>query len=266
MSVRLILSGAAGRMGRRLVALGQEDAGIELVGALEAPGHPELGQDSGRLAGAANNGVPLLAVLPPSLAADVILDFSLPPGTMARLQEALERKLALITGTTGLSAAQETALKDAAGKIPVLQAPNFSLGVNLLLKLTGQVARVLGEDYDLEILEHHHRHKKDAPSGTAKALAAAAAAARQLSVETDVVHGRKGEVGARPRRQIGVHAVRLGDVTGFHEVLFGAEGETVTLSHRASSRDTFARGALRAAKWIRGRPPGWYTMADVLGW
>ena len=264
---RVIIIGAAGRMGRRLIALLAEDSQLRLAGAIEAPGHALLGQDAGVVAGVAPLKVPLTADLNAALAlGDVTIDFSAAEAVVGNVRAALAAQRACVIGTTGLSdaaLAELRALADGGGRI--VQAPNMSVGVNLLFSLCEQVARVLGEDYDIEIVEMHHNQKRDAPSGTAKALAEGIAAARGLDYARDTVHGRQGLVGARPRRQIGMHALRGGDVVGDHTVVFAAQGERIELTHRAGSRDTFARGALRAAKFIAKAKPGLYDMRAVLG-
>jgi 4-hydroxy-tetrahydrodipicolinate reductase len=263
--VRIAVNGAAGRMGRRLVALAAEDAQLQVAAALEQPGHPLLGQDAGTLAGATALGVPLSDRL--GAGADVFIDFTVPAATRQALALCVEHRLAIIIGTTGLTPQDHAAIDQAARTIAVLQAPNMSLGVNLLLGLAAQVARQLGDEYDIEIVEAHHRFKKDAPSGTALGIAKAICAATGKSLERDVVHGRHGDNAPRTPGQIGMHALRLGDVVGDHTVSYATPGERLELSHQATNRDVFVRGALRAAKWLAepGRVAGRYTMKDVLG-
>jgi len=256
-TARIVLNGACGRMGRILADLIDADDALELVAALEAPGHPGLGGALGKA------GVKVTDAL--DIDADVLIDFSLPAGTMACLAACVARDVAMVIGTTGLTDAQAERVRAAAEKVPVVFAPNMSAGVNLLFSLVGEVARALGPDYDCEIVEMHHRFKKDAPSGTALQLARKIAEATGRSIPADAVFGREGKVGERTPREIGIHAVRAGDVVGEHTVSFTTLGERVELAHRASSRETFARGALRAAKWLLGREPGLYTMLDVLG-
>jgi len=260
--VRLIVNGAAGRMGRRLVALATEDPELTLVAALERPDHPAVGTDAGILAGIPELGLPL-AVSSPA-AADVVVDFSSPASALPMIDVCAARGMAIVVGTTGMGADAEERLAAAARSIPCLLAANMSLGVNLLLRLVEDVARALGDAYDVEIVEAHHNHKKDAPSGTALSLGHAAARGLGRDLDTVAVHGRHGNVGPRSTAEIGFHAVRCGDVVGDHTVIFGGLGERIEIRHVASNRDTFARGALRAAKFLAGKPAGWYDMRDVL--
>jgi len=259
---KVVVNGAAGRMGRILVRLIQESEELELAGTVEHDGHPELGSDVGELAGIGRIGMDLEAGFPED--ADVVLDFSQAPGTMAALGWCLSGRTALVVGTTGLGASQQTRLVDASRQIALLQTPNMSVGINLLLEVAPAVARALGDDFDVEIIEAHHRFKKDAPSGTALKLAQAIARAKGKDLDEIVVYGRQGDTGVRPKGQIGIHAVRGGDIVGEHTVVFAGLGERIELTHRAHQRETFARGALRAALFLVGKPPGRYTMADVL--
>lgn len=261
--VSIALNGAAGRMGRILIGLVHSGPDCELVCALEKTGHPALGQDVGVLAGIGDTGVPLTEEM--SGAPDVLVDFSFPEASVARALQCAEIGTAVVIGTTGLTHDHVRTLRQqVAARVPLLQAPNMSVGVNLLFSLVGQVAKVLGPDYDIEIIEFHHRLKKDAPSGTAAKLARLACEAMGWDPEEALCHGREGIVGERPRAQIGIHAVRGGDIVGDHTVLFASEGERIELTHRASSREVFARGALRAAKFLAGKEPGIYEMKDVL--
>jgi 4-hydroxy-tetrahydrodipicolinate reductase len=261
--IRLIVNGAAGRMGRRLIALASEDPELTLAAALERSDHPELGTDAGALAGVKPLGVSLSATT--TAAADTAVDFSSPASTLAMMDWCAARGVALVVGTTGLGADAEARLNIAAKKIPCLLASNMSLGVNVLLQVVEDVARALGDAYDVEIVEAHHNQKKDAPSGTALSLGRRVAAGLGRDLDAVAVHGRHGLVGARTKAEIGFHAVRCGDAVGDHTVIFGGIGERVEVRHVATSRDTFARGALRAAKFLAGKPPGRYTIADVLG-
>lgn len=261
---RIAVAGAAGRMGRRVVALAAADPAFECVAALEHAGHAALGKDAGALAGVGKSGV-LLSDRAGALF-DVLIDFSLPDGTMTWLDACLDRRRAMVTGVTGLTEAHLARLRAAAEAIPILRAPNMSVGVNVLLRLAEMLGRTLDVAYDVEITETHHRAKRDAPSGTAIALSDAVSTGRTAAggSKPAVACGRRGETGARPPGEIGVHSLRMGDVVGEHAVSFATEGETITLVHSARSRDVFARGALRAAAWIVGREPGLYGMADVL--
>ena len=261
--IKLAVSGAAGRMGRRIVALGCESNDFEVVAAMESAGHKLLGQDAGVLAGLGEIGVALDDKV--TAKPDVLIDFSLPKGTEHWAKYCKENLLPLVVGTTGLSDKHRQPLTNTAEKTAVLLGANMSLGVNLLFKLAAQVAKSLGDDYDIEIVEAHHRFKRDAPSGTALELARQIAQAKQWPWPDCTVHGRKGKEQLRQSKTIGMHAVRAGDIVGEHTVMFSALGETVELRHRAHSRDTFVRGALQGAKWLSSQKPGMYTMFDVLG-
>lgn len=261
--IRLAMAGAAGRMGRRIIALAHGDERFEVTGALEQSGHPDLGRDAGELAGVAGNGLTLTDR--PKADFDVLIEFSTPAGTLHWLHQCLADVRPIVIGTTGHTPEQLAKIQEAATKIPVLKAANMSVGVNLLFKLAGQVAAALGDDYDIEIVETHHRFKADAPSGTALTLRDKIVRATGRDAERDVVYGRRGDSGERPRQQIGMHALRVGDTVGEHEIHFGTLGETIVLRHAAHTRDTFASGALRAAAWIIGKPAGQYDMHDVLG-
>ena len=259
--------GAMGRMGRAILAvLKERPYGLVLAGAVEAPGHPLLGQDAFEAAGAGKAGVPVTDDLAAALAgADVAIDFTGPEGSARNAETAAAGGKAIVIGSTGLSPGQSARILAAASRIAVVQSPNMSVGVNLMFKVAADVARVLGEEYDVEIVETHHRFKKDAPSGTAVKLADAVAAALGRNMEEVGMYGRRGMVGERPRKEIGVFAVRAGDVVGEHTLVFGGIGERLEITHRAHSRDTFARGAVRAAAWVSGKPAGLYDMAAVLG-
>ncbi len=266
MDMKIGVVGCAGRMGQSLVRQVRETGGCRLAGGTEAAGHAAVGRDIGDLAGIANIG---LAVGDEAwalfAAADAVLDFTTPEATAAHAVLAGESETIHVVGTTGLDAAHEASVRVAAERVPVVWAPNMSVAVNLLLRLTEKVAGLLDDDFDIEIVEMHHRHKVDAPSGTALALGRAAAKGREVDFQGAAVRGRDGLAGARPKGKIGLAVLRGGDVVGEHSVIFAAEGERLELTHRAASRQTFSRGAVRAALWARGRPPGLYNMADVLG-
>ncbi len=230
-------------MGRMLLACAARQPELEVVGQVDQGDDPA-------------------PVVP---AADVVIDFSAPEVTPALAALCLRHGKPLVIGTTGHTEAQKAELRACAARLPVVWSANYSTGVNLLFWLTRRAAEILGADYDLEIVEMHHRHKKDAPSGTAVRLAEILAAARGVALEAALRHGRRGWVGERSPAEIGLHAIRGGDVVGEHTVIFAAAGERVELTHKASSRETFALGALRAARWVVGRPPGLYDMQDVLG-
>ena len=258
--------GCAGRMGRMLVAEILERDGCELAGGSEIPGSDAVGKDMAALAGFDAAGIAV--VDDPQLvfaAADVVVDFTLPQATIGHAGLAAANGTALVIGTTGLSADQQSAVDAAATKVAVIQAANMSVGINLLLGLTAQVAGILGDDYDIEIVEMHHRHKVDAPSGTALALGQAAADGRAVDLEAVSQRVRDGHTGARRAGDIGFATLRGGDVVGEHTVMFAGEGESVSLTHKAGSRAVFARGAIRAALWCEGKEPGIYSMRDVLG-
>jgi len=261
--IHVVVSGAAGRMGRALVRLIQEADDLELVGALEAPGHPCLGSDAGVLAGAGECGVRITADLPKTF--DVLVDFSLPEGAVERVAACAERGTAVVVGTTGFADEQRKAIAAAVKHCAVVLSPNMSVGVNVLFHAAADLARTLGPEYDIEIVEAHHRLKKDAPSGTALKLAEEIAKATGRDLAKSAVHGRG--PGQPPRREgeIGIHAVRAGDIVGEHIVYYSGLGERLELKHVAHTRDTFARGALRAVRWVADRGPGLYSMADVLG-
>jgi 4-hydroxy-tetrahydrodipicolinate reductase len=264
--VRIAILGAAGRMGRTLIRCAAGLPNVRVTAAVDVAGCPAAGQDSGLLAGVGANGVPVSVDLAAACAiADVAIDFTFHSAVPVNAGVAAARGVALVIGTTGLDAQETAGVHDAAKRIPILWAPNMSLGVNLLFALTQKAAAVLDTTYDIEIVETHHRHKKDAPSGTALRLAERAAAGRGVDLNTVANFGRQGLVGERPVGQIAMHSVRVGDVVGDHTVTFGTDGERIELSHRASSRDVFAKGALHAAQWVAGRAAGLYDMQDVLG-
>ena len=260
---KLAVSGAAGRMGKRIIALAIETGQFDIVGAVEQKDHPELGKDAGLAAGTSPINIKLADVYPAG--ADVVIDFSLPAAADMTIDYCAKTGTALVLGTTGLTPEQQTKIKTAAKKIPVIYGTNMSVGMNVLFALVGKVASMLGEDYDIEIIEQHHRFKKDAPSGSALSLAENICRATGRNFPDCLVHGRSGKDALRQKGAIGMHALRAGDITGIHSVIFSTLGETVTLDHTAHSRDTFARGALRAAKWLIGKKPSLYSMADCLG-
>ena len=267
MAIRTTILGAAGRMGGALVrgVAARRDT-LALAAALERADSPALGRDAGVVAGIEPLGVPVTADLDAALGAtDVVIDVTFHAAVPANIRAAAGAGCAYVLGTTALDADEESVVREAATKIPVVWAPNMSLGVNVLLDLVRRAAGVLGLDYDAEIVEMHHRHKKDAPSGTALALGRAVAEGRSQRLADVAVHGREGVTGERPRGEIGFHALRGGDVVGDHVVVFAADGERVEIAHRASGRECFAGGALLAATWLRGRAPGLYSMRDVLG-
>jgi 4-hydroxy-tetrahydrodipicolinate reductase len=264
--MRLIVAGAGGRMGRTLIKAIAETPGLTLAGATEGEGSPFLGQDSGVLAGLPPNRVNIISeVRPGTLAADAILDFTVPAATVKLAALAAETHLAHIIGTTGCSAADDAKIAEAAKKTAIMKSGNMSLGVNLLAVMTKRVAQALGEEFDIEIVEMHHNKKIDAPSGTALLFGEAAAAGRKISLADHSERGRDGHTGARKPGNIGFASLRGGNVAGDHSVIFAGADERIELTHKATDRMIFARGALKAAQWIRGKPPGLYNMLDVLG-
>lgn len=263
--VRIVVAGAAGRMGRTLLALARGRSDLRIAAALEAPGHPELGTDAGRLAGGSDLGIRVTDELDGLPRGAVLIEFTAPGPSLEHLRAAADAGLAAVLGTTGFSPDQQAEIDALAARVALVQAANMSVGVSVLLEIAADVARRLGPAFDIEIAEVHHRLKKDAPSGTALALARAALAGRGGTLEHWAAYGREGLVGERPREQIGVLALRGGDVVGDHTVHFLGTGERVELTHRAQSREAFAAGALRAATWVSGHAPGCYTMRDVLG-
>jgi 4-hydroxy-tetrahydrodipicolinate reductase len=265
--IRTAVVGAAGRMGRLLVAQIRADSELALAGALEFPGCPVLGQDAGTIAGIGETGVRIGACIEDVLpCCDAIVDFSTPENALAIAPKAVAAGAALVIGATPLSAEHKAALAALAGRGGrILAAPNMSVGVNLLFALCAKVAPVLGEDYDIEVVEMHHNRKRDAPSGTAARLGEILAQATARDYGRDAVHGRHGLPGPRTRREIGMHALRGGDVVGDHTVIFATDGERLEFTHRASSRETFAKGALRAVRFLATAKPGLYDMQDVLG-
>lgn len=261
MTLSIAIHGAAGRMGKRLIAIGSADNELKIVAALETPEHPLLGHDAGTLAGTRPLGVPISAAL--DVPADVLIDFSVPEAFNPLLEVCSSRRVPLVVATTGLSSDQVEQIRRAAANIPVVWAPSMSLAVNLTMKLAEQAAKALADkDADVEIIERHHRFKEDAPSGTALKFGQIIAA--QMGQKA-AVHGRQGRPGPRPHGEIGYHAVRVGDNPGEHTIIFGMLGETIELTVRASNRDCYAVGALAAAKFVAKQSPGLYNMNDVLG-
>ena len=265
--IRTVITGSAGRMGSTLVRLTRDSKALELVGATARPGSPFVGQDAGLVARVGEARVPVSDDLGRTLdaaRADVVIDFTSAELSVAHAKACAARGVALVVGSTGFDPGQQAALAECAKRIPIVAAPNMSVGVNVVFRVAAELARVLGDGFDVEVLEAHHRMKKDAPSGTALRLAEVLASALGRAKD-DLAFARHGNIGARPAREIGVQTLRGGDVVGEHTVFFYGEGERIELTHRATSRDQFGLGALRAARWVVGRPPGLYDMADVLG-
>lgn len=259
----IAITGAAGRMGTRLIALAKQSGKFEIAGAIERGDAASLlSRDAGEVAGIGPIGVQLRADLPSN--PQVLIDFTAPASMRHWLKVCRDRKIAMLIGTTGLTDADQESIDQAAEDIAIIQAPNMSLGVAVLYQIAGQVAKMLGDDYDIEIVEAHHRFKKDAPSGTAMGLAEAILKSTGKSKEK-LVYDRHGDDAVRARGDIGVHAMRVGDEIGKHTAYFGSLGERLELTHVATNRDTFVHGALRAAEWLSGQRPGRYRIADVLG-
>ncbi|HEY3067999.1 MAG TPA: 4-hydroxy-tetrahydrodipicolinate reductase [Methylomirabilota bacterium] len=262
----VVVAGAAGRMGQRVVACLGETSGLRLVAALEAPAHPSLGRDAGEVAGVGRLGVALTDDAGAAIGGGrVLVEFSTPEATLEHLRLVAAAGARAVIGTTGFTTAQRQELATLGKRAAVMVSPNMSVAVNVAFNVLALMARALGDEYDVEITETHHRFKKDAPSGTALKMAEVVAEALGRNLGQVAVYGRQGIPGERPRKEIGVLSLRSGDVVGDHTVSFGALGERLELTHRAHSRDTFARGALRAIAWIATRPPGLYSMQDVLG-
>lgn len=262
--IKLGVNGACGRMGLRIISLAIKDNDFTLTQAIENKKHPFFGNDIGPLAGCEGLGVKITDKMTAGNNIDVLIDFSSPAATIQRINECLDNGTGIVIGTTGLNEEQKKEVTLAAKKIPCLIAPNMSVGVNLLFDIVAQVADVLGNESDIEIIETHHRFKKDAPSGTALKIAERICETMGKKMEDDVVYGRYGQTGERKKNQIGIHAVRLADTIGIHKVIFDSSEECIEITHNAHSRDAFASGALKAAKFIAGRPPGLYSMRDVL--
>ena len=255
--MKLAIAGAGGRMGQALIEAVLADRELRLVAALEVAGSPALGRQAGP--------VKIGADLGALAAAEVLIDFTRPEGTLSHLDACLRQGKAMVIGTTGFSAAQKARIAEGAKRIPVVLSPNFAIGVNVVFRLAQMAAKALGDAYDVEIVEAHHRHKVDAPSGTALKLGELVAGALGRKLGEVATHGREGDTGERPAKAIGFHAIRGGDIVGEHTVIFAGAGERVEVTVRSQSRLTYAAGALRAAQWLKGRGPGLYDMFDVLG-
>lgn len=266
MTVRIAVTGAAGRMGKTLIEAVAAAEGARLTAAIERPESSLIGADAGELAGIGKNGVSIVGGVENVINDfDVLIDFTAPAATVRNAQVCGEAGKAMVVGTTGFSNEQKKAFEQYIAPVPVCKASNFSTGVNLCFKLLDTAARVLGDDVDIEIVEAHHRHKVDAPSGTALSMGEVVASALGRDLKKVAVYGREGQTGARQRETIGFATVRGGDVVGDHTVSFMADGERVEITHKASSRMSFARGAVRAAVWVVNQSPGLFDMQDVLG-
>lgn len=263
MKSKLAVCGAAGKMGKRIVALALDEGQFCIAAAIEQKNHPDIGKDAGTIAAVEPIDVKLSAEFPKAV--DAVIDFSSADSIDNTIDYCLKTRTPLVVGTTGLSKEQSEKLNSASSQIPLIYGTNMSVGMNTLFALVGKVAAMLGEDYDIEIIEEHHRFKKDAPSGSALTLAQNICSATGKKFPDSLVYGRQGSDTQRKKGTIGIHAVRAGDIVGIHSIIFSTLGETVTINHNAHNRDTFAKGALRAAKWLIGKKPGIYTMADCLG-
>jgi 4-hydroxy-tetrahydrodipicolinate reductase len=255
--MKVAIAGAGGRMGQALIEAVLADRELHLAAALDADGSPSLGRAAGP--------VKVRADLGALAAAEVLIDFTRPEGTLAHLDACVQQGKAMVIGTTGFSEAQKARIAQAARRIPIVLSPNFAIGVNVVFRLAQTAAKALGDAYDVEIVEAHHRHKVDAPSGTALMLGQLVAGALGRELGQVATHGRAGDTGERPAKAIGFHAIRGGDIVGEHTVIFAGAGERVEVTVRSQSRMTYAAGALRAAKWLKGKGPGLYDMFDVLG-
>ena len=264
--LEIIVCGAAGRMGTTIVRLSQESSDIKLAGAVEFSGSPSVGKDAGEVAGVGNVGVVISDQIEPLLEGDrVVIDFTQPKASLSFLRAAVQKSAPMVLCTTGFDKSELAEIERLGPQTRLVFSANMSVGINLLLSILGNVAKTLGDDYDVEIVETHHRFKKDAPSGTALALGRVVAQALNRDLDSVAVSGRKGIVGERTQKEIALLSIRSGDVVGDHTVSFGGLGERLEFTHRAHSRENFARGALRAAQWIVSQPKGLYSMQDVLG-
>lgn len=262
--VKIAIPGAAGRMGKELIKACDQAATVEMGAASEHSASPAIGSDSGVIAGLDSNGVIIKSTLDVD-DYDVLIDFTRPEPALQHLQLCLDNNKAMVIGTTGFSEQDKAAIAAAAQQIPIVFAPNMSVGVNLCFKLLSVAAEVLGDTVDIEIVEAHHRHKVDAPSGTALGMGEVIAEALGRNLAECAIYGREGHTGERDRTTIGFSTIRAGDIVGEHTAMFAADGERVEITHKASSRATFANGAIRASSWLSEQGPGLYTMQDVLG-
>ena len=266
MALGIIVCGVGGRMGGAVVRAVKDSPGVELVGAIDKPGSARIGRDAGEMSAAGHLGIAVSDKIESILRRNVIIvDFTNPEASLSYLRAAANTSTPIVIATTGFNAKQQAEIRRLSRRTPTLLSANTSLGVNVLVSLLGKAAKMLGDDYDVEIIETHHRYKKDAPSGTAIALGRSVADALNRDLDKVGVNGRKGIVGERSKKEIALLSVRAGDIVGEHTVIFGGIGERLEFTHRAHSRDTFARGALRAAEWLAKKKRGLYGMQDVLG-
>jgi len=266
MALGIIVCGVGGRMGGAVVRAVKDSPGVELVGAIDKPGSARIGRDAGEISAAGHLGIAVSDKIEPVLKRSrVIVDFTNPEASLSYLRVAAKTSTPIVIATTGFNTKQQAEIRRLSRRTPTLLSANTSLGVNVLVSLLGKAAKMLGDDYDVEIIEAHHRFKKDAPSGTALALGRSVADALNRDLDKVGINGRKGIVGERSKKEIALLSVRAGDIAGEHTVIFGGIGERLEFTHRVHSRDTFARGAIRAAEWLAKKKPGLYGMQDVLG-
>jgi 4-hydroxy-tetrahydrodipicolinate reductase len=264
--VKAIVSGAAGRMGARIISMIHDSEDIILSGAFEDPENRYVGKDAGQSAGLGEIGIRIAGSIDEVIdLGEVVIDFTSPRATLENIRKVVSHGLSMVIGTTGITGEDLKQVEKLAGKIRCVMSPNMSVGMNVMFRIVEEMAGILGNDYDIEILEAHHRLKKDAPSGTAMRLAQILADATNRDLSKVAVYSRRGVTGERGDKEIGIQTLRAGDITGDHTVMFGGTGERLELIHRAHNRDNFARGALKAAKWIVNQPVGLYDMQDVLG-
>ena len=263
--INVIINGACGRMGRLIIQSVTQQEDMELVGAIEYPEHPQIGSDAGVVAGVGAIGVAITGKLGEALeSADVVIEFSKPEATVQHLQQVVDADKAMVIATTGYTPDELATINQLAAQIRCVMAPNMSLGVNVMIQALELIAKALGDDYNIEVIEAHHNHKADAPSGTALRLAETVATALGRDLAEVGVYGRHGIVGARTQQEIGIHAVRGGDIAGDHTVLFATEGEQLSVVHRAHSPEAFAKGAIRATRWVVDAPKGLHDISEVL--
>jgi 4-hydroxy-tetrahydrodipicolinate reductase len=264
--VKAVVAGAAGRMGGRIISIIQQTEGVTLTGSFERPDHPAIGRDVGEMLGLGTIDITLAADISDAMkGADVLIDFTTPESTLQNIRFIADNGQAMVIGTTGITGEDEKKLLSLAQKIRCVRSPNMSVGVNVLFKVVEDLSKIYGRDSDMEVIEAHHRLKKDAPSGTAMHLAKILAESTERNLDTNAVYGRQGFIGIRKDEEIGIQSIRAGDIVGEHTVMFAGTGERIEITHKAHSRDNFAKGAVRAALWVVAQPNGLYDMQDVLG-
>ena len=263
--IRVVITGICGRMGRCITRCVAQQTDMQLVGAIQYPSHPHIGSDAGVVAGIGDIGVPITGKLGDVLQnADVVIEFSKPEAALEYLQQVVNIDKAIVIGTTGFDSDELATVKALASDIRCVMAPNMSLGVNVMIQALDLIAKALGDDYNIEVIEAHHSHKVDSPSGTALRLAEMVTETLGQDLGEVGIYGRRGIIGVRPKKQIGIHAVRGGDIAGDHTVLFTTEGEQLSIVHRSHSREAFAKGAIRAARWVVNAPKGLHDVSEIL--